>query len=77
MEQKILNKFKKMSRKKKDAYALTHVKLLDHLNQNLKEADTDDTYRRREIYRTQIAIESIQRWMEEAERDLSLDKNKK
>jgi hypothetical protein len=66
-----------MSRKKKDAYAIAHVKLLDHLNQNLKEADADDTYRRREIYRTQIALESIQRWMDEAEEYLSLDKNKK
>ena len=44
-----------MSRKDKDAHGLTLVKVFDHLDQNLKDADMDDSYRRREAYRTQIA----------------------
>ena len=77
MEQKILNKFKKMSRNNKDIYALTLVKLLDHLKQNLKDADMNDSYRRREVYRTEIAIGSIEVWIKQAGEKLTLDENKK
>ena len=77
MEQKILNKFKKMSRNNKDIYALTLVKLLDHLKQNLKDADMNDSYRRREVYRTEIAIWSIEVWIKQAGEKLTLDENKK
>jgi hypothetical protein len=66
-----------MSRKNKDVHALTLVKLLDHLNQNLKDADMNDSYRRREIYRTEIAIGAIEDWIKEAGEKLALDKNKK
>ena len=77
MNQKILNKFKKMSRKNKDIHALTLVKLLDHLNENLKDADMNDSYRRREIYRPEIAIGAIEDWIKQAGEKLSLDKDKK
>jgi hypothetical protein len=77
MEQRILNKFKKMSRNNKDIYALTLVKLLDHLKQNLKDADMNDSYRRREVYRTEIAIGAIEDWIKQAGKKLTLDKNKK
>jgi len=77
MEKRILNKFKKMSRKEKDIHALTLIKLLDHLNQNLKDADRNDSYRRREVYRTEIALGAIEDWKKQAKEKLSLDKNKK
>jgi len=77
MEKRILNKFKKMSRKDKDAHGLTLVKVFDHLDQNLKDADMDDSYRRREAYRTQIALDQIHEWLSVAKKKLSLDKEKK
>jgi len=66
-----------MSRKDKDAYCLTLIKVFDHLNQNVKDADMDNSYRRREAYRTQIALGQIHEWLEEAEKKLALDKEKK
>ena len=77
MEKRILNKFKKMSRKDKDSYCLTLIKVLDHLEQNLKDADMDNSYRRREAYRTQIALDQIHGWLSKVKKKLSLDKEKK
>ena len=77
MEQKILNKFKKMSRNNKDIYALTLVRVLDHLKQNLKDADINNSCSSREVYRTEIAIGSIEVWIKQAGEKLTLDENKK
>ena len=77
MNQKILNKFKEATQEERDVYALTLIKALDHLNENLKEAADDFGYRRRETYRTQIALGAIEGWMNQAKKDLRLDKDKK
>jgi len=66
-----------MSRKDKDAHALVLVALLDHLTENVKASETDDSYRRREAYRCQIALGRIQDWFDVAEEKLLLDKNEK
>ena len=66
-----------MCRKDKDVYCLTLIRVFDHLNQNVKDADMDNSYRRREAYRTQIALGQIHEWLEEAEKKISLDKEKK
>mgnify|MGYP006996904318 CR=1 FL=1 len=66
-----------MSRKDKDVHALTLVKLLDHLRQNVKASETEGSYRRREAYRCQIALGRIQDWLDMADEKLTLDKNKK
>jgi hypothetical protein len=76
MPKRLVNKYNKMTRREKDVSCLALLKLVDHLEGQIKEAKNDpDAYRRREALRCGVAISYIQQWSEEANK--FLDKKKK
>ena len=56
-----------LSEKEKITHGCVLIHILSHLNSNLKSAENDPTYRKREQLRTKIALKTIKNWKKDFE----------
>jgi hypothetical protein len=73
-----IENFSKLSDREVRTYALGLVEVLEHLRLNIKESEENDNYRRREAIRSQIAINTINKFLHQAEEnfEIILDRTK-